>query len=142
MVSRSQTGFAANLRKRSAATYAQFFLRSLQADSTVLDCGCGNGTITVGLAGADSVAAVVGIDRQYDGFGSAMDYAKRHRVSGLHFAGGDFVSLPFRDSAFDAVLAHSILEAARSPIAVLGEIRRVLKRGGLIGTASVDYGVY
>jgi len=128
------------LKKRSAATYEQFLLRWLKPGGTLLDCGCGNGAITVGLAAATNARGVIGPDRERNGFHSARDYARAHRISALRFVAGDLFSLPFRDYSFDAAPAHSVLEAVRNPLEVLREIRRVLKRGGLIGAASVHYG--
>ena len=45
---------------------------------------------------------------------------------------------PFTE--FDVVLCHSVLETLDDPTNVISELRRVTKRGGLVGAASVDYG--
>ena len=49
---------------------------------------------------------------------------------------GDMVSLPFGDSTFDAVLSQQGLPFASEPGRALGEMRRVLRRGGLLALAS------
>jgi 2-polyprenyl-3-methyl-5-hydroxy-6-metoxy-1,4-benzoquinol methylase len=54
--------FEASLRARSAANHADFLLPYLKGDFLVLDVGCGEGMITVGLA--DPVSNVVGVDRE------------------------------------------------------------------------------
>jgi ubiquinone/menaquinone biosynthesis C-methylase UbiE len=47
---------------RRATTHAAFFLPHVQQGMTLLDCGCGPGTITLDFAAVVSPAAVVGID--------------------------------------------------------------------------------
>ena len=52
------------LERRTAAAAAAFFLPHLRPGMRLLDCGCGVGSITLGLAAAVAPAAVVGIDLQ------------------------------------------------------------------------------
>jgi len=47
-----EPGFESAIKARSAEVYAGFLLPHLRPDMAVLDCGCGEGTITIGLAGA------------------------------------------------------------------------------------------
>jgi ubiquinone/menaquinone biosynthesis C-methylase UbiE len=47
---------------RTVAHHAAFFLPHLQSGMTLLDCGCGPGTITIGLAQTVAPAQVVGSD--------------------------------------------------------------------------------
>lgn len=44
-------GYESSLADRPAEVYADFFLPYLSAESSVLDVGCGNGALTIGLAG-------------------------------------------------------------------------------------------
>src|SRR5262249_2710673 len=46
---------------------------------------------------------------------------------------------PFRDAAFDVALCHSVLETLGDPARAVAELRRVTKRGGVLGAASVEY---
>ena len=45
---------------------------------------------------------------------------------------GDALSLPFRSGTMDGVVILNVLEHVRNPIAVVLEIRRVLKPGGIV----------
>jgi ubiquinone/menaquinone biosynthesis C-methylase UbiE len=130
--------FEAKLADRNAADYADFVLPHLTPTSRVLDVGCGEGTISLGLA---KVAAhVVGVDLDEGAFADAQRYAKKHRIDNVEFRADNVYSLGLPDNGFDACLCHSILEAVDRPLDVLHEIKRTLKPGGVLGAASVDYG--
>jgi len=63
-ITMDQYGEAAKafIRARTAATCAAFFLGYLKPGMALLDCGCGEGTITVDLAAAVVPGQVVGLD--------------------------------------------------------------------------------
>lgn len=126
-------------RTRALEGYGAFLLPHLRDDMTLLDCGCGPGSMTYELAGRLERGRVVGLDRG-DGFRAAIEYERAHRRPNLAFVRGDVGVLPFPDAAFDAVFAHSIVETLPQPVESLREMRRVLRPGGVIGVASVDYG--
>ena len=63
------SAFAASLKVRNAADYADFLLAHLDDDFRVLDVGCGQGTITLGLA--EKVAHVVAVDPEAEEFADA-----------------------------------------------------------------------
>lgn len=50
------------LTRRTVETSAQFFMPYLQPGMRLLDCGCGPGTISMGLAQAIAPSQLVGID--------------------------------------------------------------------------------
>ena len=50
------------LQKRTAAKEAGFLLPHLSPSMRLLDCGCGPGSITAGLAEAVAPGQVVGVD--------------------------------------------------------------------------------
>ena len=72
-----------------------------------------------------------------------MPFSQRAAVSlaqqNVSWIGADGRSLPFHDAVFDAVLCHSMLETLDDPVPVIAELRRVTKRGGVVGAASVEY---
>jgi SAM-dependent methyltransferase len=125
--------------RRSAQSHAAFFLPRLRTGMSLLDCGCGPGTITVGLAQRVSPGEVVGIDSGGAQLKHADDLARGTNVN-ARFVEADVYSLPFSDGEFDGAFSHALFEHLRNPIGALLEIRRVLKPSGIIGVRSPDWG--
>jgi SAM-dependent methyltransferase len=125
------------MSSRSAAVYADFLLPRLAPDSRVLDAGCGAGSITLGLAA--HAGQVVGIDPE-DDFDEAREHAAAHEIENVEFRAGDVYALDFPADHFDACLCHSALETLERPLDALLEVKRVLKLGGVLGVACVEYG--
>ena len=125
---------------RGADVYAGFLLRHLLPDMSVLDCGCGEATITLGLAEAVPNGRVVGVDVEEGRFAAARRHASSTGRNNLVFTVADGRQLPFHDAEFDAVLCHSVLETLGDPASVVAELRRITKPGGVVGAASVEYG--
>lgn len=126
------------LANRSASMYADFFMPYLDADIHVLDLGCGDGAISVGLAAV--AGRVTAIDVSSEAFAEASEHANAHGLENVTFAVGDAVRLGYGEATFDACFCHSMLEAVPVPADVLSEAWRVLKPGGRIGVASTEYG--
>jgi SAM-dependent methyltransferase len=127
------------MNSRSAAVYADFLLPRLIDGFRVLDVGCGVGTITLGLASEIAAGHVLGVDVKND-FGSAREYAIEHGIGNVEFRVGDVYNLELPSNHFDACLCHSMLETLDRPLDGLREIRRVLRPGGVLGVACVEYG--
>ena len=125
---------------RSAASHAAFFLPYVQPGMTLLDCGCGPGTITLDLASIVAPAEVVGVDIEPSQLRFAWAQAADREKSNARFTVADLYALPFSDSTFDAVFLHGVLEHMQEPVAALGEVRRVLKPGGVVGARHADFG--
>lgn len=123
---------------RTATREGAFFIPHLTPTMRVLDCGCGPGTITVGLAQIVAAGHVVGLDREAAELEQARRYAEQQRVANVEFQLGNVYELPFPDSSFDAVFAHAVLQHLSEPMRALDEMRRVLKPGGLIGVREED----
>ena len=127
------------LRRRSAGEYAAFLLPHLRDGVVLLDCGCGPGSITYGLAERLPRWSVFGLDLA-DGFRAVRRHAEAEGLANVAFVRADINALPYPEQSIDAVLAHSVVETLPTPSATLSELRRVLKTGGVIGLAAVDYG--
>lgn len=129
-------------RWRTAENSAAFLLGHLEPGMTILDVGCGPGTITADLARWVEPGAVVGVDRSPAVLAEATAAFPTREHPNLRFAPGDVYGLEFEDASFDVVFAHQILQHLTDPVAALGEMRRVLRRGGLLAVRDADYGAF
>jgi ubiquinone/menaquinone biosynthesis C-methylase UbiE len=127
------------LEKRSAEVEAAFLLRHLQSDIDILDCGCGPGTITIGLAQVVSTGRVTGMDMEDAQIARARELAAERKLTNIHFRAGNIYELPFPDASFDIVFAHAVFEHLSEPLKALSEIYRVLKVGGMIALRDADF---
>jgi len=121
------------MTSRTAEVHASFLLPHLRAGMRLLDCGCGPGSITVGLAEAIAPGEAVGIDIEPAQLDFARAHAAEKGVTNVRFEVGDICKLSFPDNAFDAVFGHTILMQFQDPSLALAEVRRVLKPGGIAG---------
>ncbi len=128
------------MAQRTARTHAAFFLPHLSPGMSLLDCGCGPGTTTVGLAEILAPGEVVGIDIGESQIELARAHAAERQVSNVHFQVANILELPFPEDSFDAAFAHTVLQHVGEPIAALKEMRRVLKLGGVVGIREEDWG--
>jgi SAM-dependent methyltransferase len=106
------------MTSRSAEDSARFFLPYLRAGMRVLDCGCGPGSITVGLAQAVAPGEVVGIDVEPSQIALAQTYAAERGIANARFETGNVSALPFPDATFDAAFGHTIVMQFRDPVQV------------------------
>jgi SAM-dependent methyltransferase len=90
----------------------------------VLDIGCGEGQVAR-LACRGGAATVVGVDPT-----SAQVIEARRRGGGPVYARSGAGKLPFRDGAFDAVVACLVFEHIVDVDEALAEVGRVLAPGG------------
>lgn len=128
--------FSAN---RSFDSHAGFVLPLLEPGLEVLDLGCGLGGITQGLAERVLPGRVTAIDRDPQIIAQASRLAEGRELTNARFTTAEADRLPFAEASFDLVFAHAVFEHLDRPLAVLAEIRRVLRPGGTIALASVDW---
>ena len=124
--------FLQMLRWRSVETHARHLLPHLEPGLSVLDFGCGPGTLSVGLASAVEPGDFHGIDIEQ----SQIDMARAAAEAGGHtnasFRVGDATDLPFDNDTFDVAHCHTVLNHVPDTAAVLSEVKRVLKPGGIV----------
>ena len=130
-----QQGYAT----REATRVAGFFMPYLRPGMTLLDCGCGPGTVTIGLAEAVAPGQVEGVDIEPSMIERAITIAKERRAEKVRFQVANIRDLPFPDGSFDAVYSSAVLEHLGDPVQALKEMFRVLKPEGLIGITSTDW---
>ena len=129
--------FRKMLERRNAAVTAAYLLPRLRHGMRLLDLGCGPGTISVGLAEAVNPGELHGIDMEESQIDMAREAARAGGHENAFFQAGDATDLPFEDASFDVVHCHALLNHAPGTQAVLAEIMRVLKPGGLVAAREV-----
>jgi SAM-dependent methyltransferase len=125
--------------RRTVETNASFVLPHLRPGLTVLDCGCGPGSITLGLAERVAPGRVVGIDVADQQVTAARALATEREIRNVRFERASIYDLPFPDGAFDLAFAHTVLEHLGDPLRALREMRRVLRPGGLVALRDSDW---
>ena len=134
------TELVQSYQRRTVVKEAGFFIPHLSSEISLLDCGCGPGTITVGLARVIAPGHVTGVDIESSQIEIARNYAKEQGVSNVQFEVSSIYKLPFKDNSFDAVFVHALLQHLQNPLKALEELKRVLKPGGVIGLRDDDQG--
>jgi ubiquinone/menaquinone biosynthesis C-methylase UbiE len=127
---------------RTAANSSAYLLPHLRAGQTLLDVGCGPGTITADLALLVAPGEVVGLDAGAEVVAQAQANAAALGVTNLRFDVGDLFALPYPGESFDVVHLHQVLQHLGDPVAALVEMRRVLRPGGLLAARDSDYGAF
>jgi ubiquinone/menaquinone biosynthesis C-methylase UbiE len=103
---------------------------------SLLDVGCGPGTITAGLATRVSPGRVVGLETSE----SILELARAEVGNApIEFRVGDAMALPFEDGAFDVVHAHQVLQHLQDPVGALREMARVCRPGGIVAAKDGDF---
>ena len=99
------------------------FVAAIGRGKRVLDLGCRSGALTQHFLEGNSV---VGLD---------VDAAALEKAAALGIKpvqANVEEPLPFEDASFDAVVAGELLEHLQFPDALIAEIWRVLRRGGVV----------
>ncbi|WP_431635811.1 glycosyltransferase [Dyella sp. KULCS107] len=104
----------------------------------VLDIACGEGYGSALLAGY--ARSVTGVDIAQ----SAVQHAtqKYRGTPGLRFVTGDAAQIPLADQSVDVVVSFETIEHHNRHREMLGEIRRVLRPGGILVISSPNRTVY
>lgn len=126
-------------RWRTADNSAAYLLPHLQPGMTLLDVGCGPGTITADLAAIIAPGRVVAVEVSAEALEIAKSEAATRGQENIDFAVGDVHDLAFPDASFDVVHAHQVLQHVDDPVAALREMRRVCKPGGIVAARDSDY---
>lgn len=140
---RSQTFFDSHARQwdelsRSLLPLPEYRDRLLEAvppGAELLEIGVGTGELLHSLA--DIAAGIIGVDHSP----AMLDEARRRvgdrLASGVDLRLGEMNHLPLPDRSVDCVVANMVLHHAADPLAVIVEIRRVLKGEGLLLVADL-----
>jgi ubiquinone/menaquinone biosynthesis C-methylase UbiE len=126
--------------RRTLESHGAFFIPYLREGMAVLDCGCGPGSMTFGLAERIGTGTVIGVDMDESQIQVAAECAVETKRSNASFQKASVYALPFSDGFFDAVFSHALFEHLADPLRAARECLRVLKPGGVIGVATPDWG--
>lgn len=129
-------------RWRTAENSAAYLLPHLSSGTTVLDVGCGPGTITADLATLVTPARVVALEVSEAALAVARTEIIRRGLTNVDFVVGDVTALEFAGDTFDVVHAHQVLQHLRDPVGALREMRRVTKPEGVIAVRDSDYAAF
>ena len=134
----------ANHATRTAASSAGFLLPHIDADTRILDIGCGPSSITCDLAEhilkqGGSSEQVYAVDNAAEAVMASKQLASQRGLN-INIQQANTYQLPFADDTFDVVYAHQILYHLDDPLAAIYEWARVVRPGGLIASREADYG--
>jgi SAM-dependent methyltransferase len=127
-------------RTRTVANSAGYLLPMLSADVTLLDIGCGPGTITADLA--RRVAHVTALEVTDAVLDIARTEIDAQGCGNVDLVVGDVNALEFPDHSFDVVHAHQVLQHLADPVRALREMRRVCRPGGVVAARDADYAAF
>ena len=105
------------------------------AGRLVLDLGCGMGGLSTALALEGADVRPVDFNRHYCHITRLRGLRHRLDLSPINAAGE---ALPFPDAHFDVIMCVDVLEHVRDPEALLAEIGRCLKPGGLCQITAIN----
>jgi ubiquinone/menaquinone biosynthesis C-methylase UbiE len=115
----------------------EIFLDWLKPDTRLrwLDVGCGNGAFTERIVERCAPSEVQGIDPSE----GQLKYAReRPALRHVTFQLGDAMALPFPAARFDAAVMALVLVFVPDPVKAVGEMVRVVRRGGLVAAYMWD----
>ena len=121
-------------RRRDVRSHAAHLLPYLKPGLRVLDFGCGPGSLTLSLAKAVEPGDVHGVDMEKSQIDVARSSAEEGGYANATFHVADVTDLPFDDDSFDVAHCHAVLMFVPDTRAVLTEVKRVLKPGGIISS--------
>jgi SAM-dependent methyltransferase len=125
--------------RRTVESHGAFLLPHLRDGMHVLDCGCGPGSITCGVARRFPAAQVTGVDFAESQIARAQARAAGEGIANVSFRVASAYDLPFRDASFDVVFSHALLEHLQEPARAFAEFCRVLRAGGRVAVCSPDW---
>jgi SAM-dependent methyltransferase len=110
------------------------YARAGLAGARVLDVGCGPGGVTADLAALARQVVAVDVD-------PAMVRRASEALPAAAVLRADGRRLPFPDASFDAAVCNLVLLWSAEPAAVVAEMARVVRPGGVVlATMEPDYG--
>jgi ubiquinone/menaquinone biosynthesis C-methylase UbiE len=116
--------------KSSQWAYREMLFANVTPDTVWLDLGCGHQLFPKWMADWEKAQQALSAKcRSFVGIDYDLRSLLEHRAL-TNKVRGDIEHLPFKDESFDLITANVVLEHVKEPLAVLKEVRRILKPGG------------
>jgi SAM-dependent methyltransferase len=129
-------------RWRTAENSAAHLLPHLRAGMSLLDVGCGPGTITCDLADLVAPGRVTAVEPVEAALDLARAEAGRRGTTNVDFVVADVHALDLPDASYDVVHAHQVLQHVADPVQALREMKRVCRPGGVVAARDSDYSAF
>lgn len=107
----------------------------LNKDMNVLELACGSGQLSFRLAKYARQWEAIDLSENM-----IAEAKKKPRPKGLYFSVQDATKLPYADESFDAVMIANALHIMPEPDKAMSEIRRVLKKDGILFAPTFIHG--
>ncbi len=114
---------------------------ALPPSAQVLEVGCGTGAMMRRFAHhGDFFGKTFGVDHSVPFIEAACRFAQAENIGDrVEFRVGDAHNLDFPTATFDAAIAHTLISHVTEPVAVLQEMARVVRPGGIVVIFDGDY---
>ena len=129
-------------RWRTVENSAAYLVPHLRPGLTLLDVGCGPGTITVDLASRVAPGRVTAAEVDDEVLQLVRTEVAARALDNVDFAVVDVHQLDLPDDSFDIVHAHQVLQHLADPVQALAEMRRVCRPGGVVAVRDSDYAAF
>jgi 2-polyprenyl-3-methyl-5-hydroxy-6-metoxy-1,4-benzoquinol methylase len=126
-------------RWRTVDNSASYLLPHLRPGLSLLDVGCGPGTLTVDLARRVAPGPVVGVDTAPEVVDAARAHAAEAGAAEVVFVAGDFRTVALPRRRFDVVHAHQVLQHVSDPVGALTAMAGLTAPGGVVAARDSDY---
>jgi ubiquinone/menaquinone biosynthesis C-methylase UbiE len=102
----------------------------IDREATVVDVGCGTGFVAAGMSAR--AQSVIGVDNSPAMLAVAADNLAVLNLDNVTLLEGALNRLPLENDSVDAAVANMVLHHAEQPAAMLAEMHRVVRPGGVV----------
>ena len=109
--------------KHLLTNYHQFFIDRIKDGDSVLDVGCGNGSVAISIAKRNLNSFITGIDLDKNNIKFAKEKQKKSNLKNLNFINGDIND--FKEIKSDVVILSNVLEHIKNRSLFLKNIQKL-----------------